>query len=47
MKLGTARPSETCIRGPWVLKMRMIRVSTWWARRYAIAKASAQRLASS
>src|SRR5437773_2513883 len=41
MKFGMARPSEICIRGPWVLKMRMIRVSTWCVRWYAIAYVAA------
>src|SRR5205807_10345051 len=47
MNCGTARPSSLRMRGPYVLKMRTIRVSTPRARRYAITYASAARLASS
>ena len=41
------RPSRIRIRGPKVLKIRTIRVSTPWVRWYAIVIASAKRLASS
>ncbi len=47
MRDGTMRPSFGRIRGPYVLKMRTMRVSTWWKFRYAIVIASAKRLASS
>ena len=47
MKLGMARPSLGRIRGPKVLKIRTIPVSTPWVVRYASVIASAKRLASS
>ena len=47
MNAGTARPSLTRMRGPYVLKMRTILVSSPWNRWYAIVMASAKRLASS
>ena len=47
MKFVTTRPSCSRMRGPYVLKMRTMRVSTPCERWYAIVIASANRLASS
>src|SRR5881628_2024341 len=47
MNAGIARPSFSLILGPNVLKILTMRVSTPWARWYAIVMASAYRLASS
>ena len=47
MKFDTTRPSRGRMRGPYVLKMRTIRVSIPWYRWYAIVMASANRFASS
>jgi hypothetical protein len=47
MKVGMARPSSGRIRGPYVLKIRTMAVSSPWKRWYAIVAASEKRLASS
>ncbi len=47
MNAGTARPSLTRMRGPYVLKIRTIFASSPWNRWYATVIASANRLASS
>ena len=47
MKFGIARPSSRRMRGPNVLKMRTMRVSSPWYRWYAMVMASAKRFASS
>ena len=47
MKFGIARPSFGRIRGPYVLKIRMIAVLTPCFFRYEMVSASAKRFASS
>jgi hypothetical protein len=47
MNVGIARPSSGRIRGPNVLKIRTMPVSTPWVARYAIVSASPKRFASS
>jgi hypothetical protein len=47
MNVGIARPSSGRIRGPYVLKIRTMAVSSPWNRWYAIVAASENRFDSS